>query len=119
MTTSTGVSLWICATNAPDSDCMLIILPVVLFVSYVRLFDMRRILKHAHAMVRDAHGRKMSKSLGNVIDPLDVVQGITLEVSESCPLMLVIGGGEDFGYGQQKWDKNIMRCYTAKANDPF
>ncbi|KAI1716392.1 tRNA synthetases class I (I, l, M and v) domain-containing protein [Ditylenchus destructor] len=32
-----------------------------------------------HAMVRDAHGRKMSKSLGNVIDPIDVIHGITLE----------------------------------------
>lgn len=30
-------------------------------------------------MVRDAHGRKMSKSLGNVIDPLAVLDGITLE----------------------------------------
>jgi valyl-tRNA synthetase len=30
-------------------------------------------------MVRDAHGRKMSKSLGNVIDPLHVIEGITLE----------------------------------------
>jgi len=31
-----------------------------------------------HAMVRDSHGRKMSKSLGNAIDPLDVIEGITL-----------------------------------------
>lgn len=32
-----------------------------------------------HPMVRDAHGRKMSKSLGNVVDPMDVIRGITLE----------------------------------------
>lgn len=34
---------------------------------------------YLHAMVRDAHGRKMSKSLGNVIDPLHVIEGITLD----------------------------------------
>ncbi|KAJ6652878.1 hypothetical protein lerEdw1_010536 [Lerista edwardsae] len=33
-----------------------------------------------HSMVRDAHGRKMSKSLGNVIDPLHVIQGASLQV---------------------------------------
>uniref|UniRef100_A0A3Q3WLM2 Valine--tRNA ligase, mitochondrial n=1 Tax=Mola mola TaxID=94237 RepID=A0A3Q3WLM2_MOLML len=32
-----------------------------------------------HSLVRDKHGRKMSKSLGNVINPLDVIHGISLE----------------------------------------
>ncbi|OMO67882.1 Aminoacyl-tRNA synthetase, class Ia [Corchorus capsularis] len=34
---------------------------------------------YLHPMVRDAHGRKMSKCLGNVIDPLEVINGISLE----------------------------------------
>lgn len=33
-----------------------------------------------HSLVRDKYGRKMSKSLGNVIDPLDVISGVSLEV---------------------------------------
>lgn len=32
-----------------------------------------------HSLVRDRKGRKMSKSLGNVIDPLEVINGASLE----------------------------------------
>ncbi|XP_014845519.1 PREDICTED: valine--tRNA ligase, mitochondrial-like [Poecilia mexicana] len=32
-----------------------------------------------HSLVRDKYGRKMSKSLGNVIDPLDVMHGASLQ----------------------------------------
>ncbi|OAA61019.1 valyl-tRNA synthetase [Niveomyces insectorum RCEF 264] len=34
---------------------------------------------YCHPLVRDSDGRKMSKSLGNVINPLDVIAGISLE----------------------------------------
>ncbi|KAI8381002.1 tRNA synthetases class I-domain-containing protein [Radiomyces spectabilis] len=35
---------------------------------------------YLHAMVRDSQGRKMSKSLGNVVDPLHVIDGVSLDV---------------------------------------
>lgn len=32
-----------------------------------------------HPLVCDAEGRKMSKSLGNVIDPLEIIEGCSTE----------------------------------------
>jgi valyl-tRNA synthetase len=34
-----------------------------------------------HGIICDAQGRKMSKSLGNVVQPEDIIYGATLEVS--------------------------------------
>ena len=37
-------------------------------------------------MVRDRQGRKMSKSLGNVLDPRDIIGGVEMQVRTKHPL---------------------------------
>lgn len=68
-----------------------------------------------HAMIRDAHGRKMSKTLGNVVDPLDVVKGLPLEALHE---KLLEGNLDDKEVakakaGQKKdFPKGIPQCGT-------
>lgn len=48
-----------------------------------------------HPLVRDQHGRKMSKSLGNVVNPLDVIHGVSLEVLHLLHLLHLQGEEEE------------------------
>nr|XP_060615928.1 valine--tRNA ligase-like [Anolis sagrei ordinatus] len=71
---------------------------------------------YLHAVVRDAHGRKMSKSLGNVIDPLDVITGITLEVTYH-----VFSTKSDYPNGIPECGTDALRfalcAYTSQGRD--
>ncbi|KAJ6611804.1 tRNA synthetases class I-domain-containing protein [Mycena sp. CBHHK59/15] len=70
---------------------------------------------YCHAMVRDAEGKKMSKSKGNVIDPIDIMVGISLEALHAK----LLGGNLDqkeiqrAREGQKKsFPNGIVECGT-------
>lgn len=83
-------------------------------------------------MVRDAHGRKMSKSLGNVIDPMDVIIGVTLkelnaQLDENSNLdpkeveKAKAGQKQDYPNGIPECGTDALRfglcAYTAQGRD--
>ena len=82
-------------------------------------------------IIRDAHGRKMSKSLGNIIDPIDVIDGITLEnLHKRLELYnldpkeiekAVRGQKEDYPTGIPECGTDALRfalcAYTAQQRD--
>lgn len=84
-----------------------------------------------HAMVRDAHGRKMSKSLGNVVDPIDVMEGITKEamieklkegnLEEAEIAKATQGISEDYPNGISECGTDALRfalcAYTSQGRD--
>ncbi|MFA7253588.1 MAG: valine--tRNA ligase [Patescibacteria group bacterium] len=54
-----------------------------------------------HGLVRDEHNRKMSKSLGNVLDPLDIIPKYG---TDALRMALVVGSspGQDLAVGESK-----------------
>ncbi|KAK4796457.1 hypothetical protein SAY86_028783 [Trapa natans] len=85
---------------------------------------------YLHPMIRDAHGRKMSKSLGNVVDPLEVINGISLdglhkrlEDGNLDPKELAVakaGQSKDFPNGIAECGADALRfalvSYTAQVH---
>ena len=86
---------------------------------------------YLHTMVRDAHGRKMSKSLGNVVDPLHVIDGITLAALHATleggnldakeVAKAKAGQAADFPDGIEECGADALRMalvsYTTQARD--
>ncbi len=65
---------------------------------------------YLHGLVRDAKGRKMSKSLGNIIDPLDM---ITKYGADAVRMSLIIGTGPG---NDSKMSEDKIKAYKHFAN---
>lgn len=66
---------------------------------------------YLHALVRDEHGQKMSKSKGNVIDPLDMVNEFSADILRFT-LAISAAQGRDIRMSKAKLDQN--RNFTNK-----
>jgi len=66
---------------------------------------------YLHALVRDEHGQKMSKSKGNVIDPLDMVNKYSADVLRFT-LAISAAQGRDIRMSTEKLELN--RNFTNK-----
>jgi valyl-tRNA synthetase len=54
-----------------------------------------------HGLVRDAHGRKMSKSLGNVIDPLEMIDRYGADAVRFSLTRAATGGQQDIPLSEE------------------
>ena len=66
---------------------------------------------YLHALVRDEHGQKMSKSKGNVIDPLDMVEKYSADALRFT-LAISAAQGRDIRMSQEKLEQS--RNFTNK-----
>ncbi len=66
---------------------------------------------YLHALVRDEHGQKMSKSKGNVIDPLDTIEEFSADAMRFTLAVLAVQG-RDIKLSREKLE--LSRNFTNK-----
>ena len=57
---------------------------------------------YIHGLVKDIHGKKMSKSWGNVIDPLEVIDRAGADALRFAFISLIAGQGQDVKLSEEK-----------------
>jgi valyl-tRNA synthetase len=57
---------------------------------------------YIHGLVKDIHGKKMSKSWGNVIDPLEVIERAGADALRFAFISLIAGQGQDVKLSEDK-----------------
>ena len=65
---------------------------------------------YLHGLVRDAKGKKMSKSLGNAVDPLELIEKYGADAVRMS-LLVGVGPGNDLNFSEDK-----VRAYKKFAN---
>lgn len=73
---------------------------------------------YLHGLVRDAQGHKMSKTKGNVLDPIDVVDKLG---ADALRYSLVTGStpGNDVPLAMEKIENNRYRVLRTICSDVF
>jgi len=65
---------------------------------------------YLHGLVRDSKGKKMSKSLGNAVDPLELIEKYGADAVRMS-LLVGVGPGNDLNFSEDK-----VRAYKKFAN---
>ena len=68
-----------------------------------------------HGLVRDAHGRKMSKSLGNVIDPIEIFDLYGADALRFSLARLATGGQQDIPLSVEMRSKGAATSRTRSG----